>query len=124
MKKKVIIISSITLVFVLAVALIILLVFNKDKDLNIEKEKFDNEIVSILTIEVNPSIEINLNKTNIVVSVVALIINDDSRMWGNKLLSLQGSVEFTSSDLTTDPNRFTNSTVTFSEEFNSPRITT
>lgn len=83
MKKKVIIISSITLVFVLAVALIILLVFNKDKDLNTEKEKFDNEIVSILTIDVNPSIEINLNKNNIVVSVVAL--NDDAKVVINNL---------------------------------------
>ncbi len=83
MKKKVIIISSITLVFVLAVALIVLLVFNKDKDLNTEKEKFDNEIVSILTIDVNPSIEINLNKNNIVVSVVAL--NDDAKVVTNNL---------------------------------------
>ena len=78
MKKKVIIISSVLLVFVLVVALIISLVFNKKKDLNTEQEKFDNEIVSILTIDVNPSIEINLNKDNIVVSVVAL--NDDAKV--------------------------------------------
>ena len=78
MKKKVIIISSALLLFVLLVALIISLVFNKKKDLNKGQEKFDNDIVSILTIDVNPSIEINLNKDNIVVSVVAL--NDDAKV--------------------------------------------
>ena len=78
MKKKVIIISLALLLFVLLVALIISLVFNKKKDLNAEQEKFDNDIVSILTIDVNPSIEINLNKDNIVVSVVAL--NDDAKV--------------------------------------------
>lgn len=78
MKKKVIIISSVLLVFVLVVALIISLVFNKKKDLNTEQEKFDSDTVSILTIDINPSIEINLNKDNIVISVVAL--NDDAKI--------------------------------------------
>lgn len=74
MKKKIIIISIIVLI---ALAIVICLLIETNKHKSEKNEGFDSIIVSTLTIDVNPSIEINLNKDNIVVSVLAL--NEDSK---------------------------------------------
>ena len=76
MKKRIIIISSIILVLLIIGLSICIILNSKNK-----KEAFDDKIVSTLTIDVNPSIEINLNKDNIVVSVNSL--NNDS----NKIIN-------------------------------------
>ena len=39
--------------------------------------KYTNKIVSTVTLDINPSIEINLNKSNKVVNVIAL--NEDAK---------------------------------------------
>lgn len=54
----------------------VLFLTNKDKKASTSTTP-DNKIVSVLTIDVNPSIEINLNNDDKVVSVIAL--NEDSK---------------------------------------------
>lgn len=71
-EKKIVLIVSIILTSILVITGSILCYFNYEE---IRKEK--NTITSVLTIDVNPSLEINLNKDNEVVSVIAL--NDDSK---------------------------------------------
>ena len=72
MKKKTIIICSMILVVVLLLVSCLVLGRHSQKS----KSKDDKKVVSVITIDVNPSIEIGLNKDNVVVDVKAL--NDDS----------------------------------------------
>ena len=78
MKKKILIITLIVVIVGLITAVCIYGInkHNKNLDNQKEQEKIRNAIVSTLTIDVNPSIEINLNKDNVVVSVKSL--NEDS----------------------------------------------
>ena len=64
MKKK-IIIPIVTVVLVIIIGFVSFIIFNNNK-----------KIVSTITLDINPSIEINLNKKEKVISVVAL--NDDA----------------------------------------------
>lgn len=74
-KKKIIII--ICMLVICAVLIVgVLFLTNKDKKASTSTTP-DNKIVSVLTIDVNPSIEINLNNDDKVVSVIAL--NEDSK---------------------------------------------
>ena len=74
MKKKVIISSCIILAVILGV--ILFLIFNKDNS---------NNIASTITLDINPSIEINLDKKDKVISINAL--NDDAKkIIDNKLV--------------------------------------
>ena len=77
MKRKCIIIGFVVLLFLTIILGIVLLSNNDKGKKDTKKDEFDKKIVSVLTIDVNPSIEINLNKDNVVVSVKAL--NDDSK---------------------------------------------
>ena len=74
MKKKILIILGIVLVSIL---LIVGIIFGIVKSNKKEKVKEDNAIVTTITMDINPSIEINLNKEDKVVSVKAL--NEDSK---------------------------------------------
>jgi len=75
MKKKILTISLVVIISIILAILIKSLIFNKEKKSNTEN---NNEVVSILTIDVNPSIQINLDKNNIVINVIPL--NDDSKL--------------------------------------------
>ena len=81
MKKKVLIISLI-IIFVFCLLLVVFLVgkrVNKDDSV----EKFDDTVVSSITLDINPSIKIELNKDEKVVNIITLnedakeIVNDD-----------------------------------------------
>lgn len=81
MKKKVLIISLI-IVFVFCLLLVVFLVgkrVNKGDSI----EKFDDTVVSSITLDINPSIKIELNKDEKVVNIITLnedakeIVNDD-----------------------------------------------
>ena len=72
MKKKILIITSIILVIALLVGGF-LLFRDKKQDIPV----IDDIVASVITIDVNPSIEINLNKNNEVISINAL--NEDSK---------------------------------------------
>lgn len=71
MKNKVLLV--VLLVIVIALMLFGIYFTKKTKIV----EKFDNTIVSTITLDINPSLEVNLNKDNIVVEVKAL--NEDSK---------------------------------------------
>ena len=73
MKKK--IIYFVLMILVLDV-LCFYLLYQKNKA-NKENTKIDDKVVSIVTIDVNPSIELSLNKDNIVVSIKSL--NEDGK---------------------------------------------
>ena len=71
MKKKLIIGGVIGLVVILAIVLVLVLGHKKD-------EKEDNDsVVSTVTLDINPSIELGLNKKNEILEVKAL--NDDAK---------------------------------------------
>ena len=73
MKKKIIICSIIVLILVTGL-ITSLYLKNQNKD---NKDLFDDAIFSVITMDVNPSIEIALNKNEEVISVKAL--NEDSK---------------------------------------------
>ena len=80
MKKKILIITLILVLVGLITAGCIYGINKHNKNLDNQKEQennIDTTIVSTITIDVNPSIEINLNNENIVVSVNPL--NEDSK---------------------------------------------
>ena len=80
MKNKVLLVI-ILLVFTVFVLLGIFFINRQKKE-----DIFDSTIVSTITIDINPSLEVNLNKDNIVVSVNAL--NEDSKVIvSNKIFS-------------------------------------
>ncbi len=72
MKNKVLLVI-ILLVFIVFVLLGIFFINRQKKE-----DIFDSTIVSTITIDINPSLEVNLNKDNVVVSVNAL--NEDSKV--------------------------------------------
>ena len=73
-KKKIMWIVGIAIALIALIIGIICLVINKNnKD---KEDPFDTNIVTTITIDINPSIEINLNKDNKIISVVGL--NEDS----------------------------------------------
>lgn len=78
MKKKSIIIGLVIAIVIITIV-VILILNNKSKNAILDNDEygFDTRIFSILTIDINPSIMINLNKDNIVVSVISL--NEDSK---------------------------------------------
>lgn len=73
-KKKLLILGGI-LLFILLVAI---LIYASIKNNKVTKEiKFDTKVVSCLTMDINPSIKIELNKANKVVNIFAL--NEDAK---------------------------------------------
>ena len=73
-KKKIIIIISIAIVLI--IALLIggyFIIKNKDKT----KNTLDNKIASSITLDINPSIKIELNKDKLVINLIAL--NEDAK---------------------------------------------
>ena len=89
MKKIIIILISIIILLGISIGTVFLLKDkNKDKKSNKKSDtkeeiKEDNQIVSTIILDINPSVEINLDKDELVISVKALnadakkIINDD-----------------------------------------------
>ena len=75
-KKKLLISGGIFLVILLVVVLIFVSIRNKNNKVT-EEVKFDTKVVSSLTMDINPSIKIELNKDNKVVNVYAL--NEDAK---------------------------------------------
>lgn len=73
MNKKKIIILITTILVILATFISILLINKKEN----QKPTFDNIITSVITIDINPSIKIELNKDNLVVNITAL--NEDAK---------------------------------------------
>ena len=73
MNRKSSIIIVILCIVILITSVVVLLMFRKN---NIKK--FDNKVVSKFTIDVNPSLEVSLNKDDVVVEVKPL--NDDSKI--------------------------------------------
>ena len=71
MKKRIIFICTLLFISIALTITTMIVLHNNNK-----KEEFDDKIVSTITIDVNPSLEINLNKDNIVISVKSL--NKDS----------------------------------------------
>lgn len=77
MNKKKLLISGVVLLVILLVVIIIF-VFIKNKNNKVtEKVKFDTKVVSSLTMDINPSIKLELNKDDKVVNVYAL--NEDAK---------------------------------------------
>ena len=78
-KKKQIIIISIAMVLLIGFLIGgFLIVRNKGNNKNNDiKEEFDNKVVSTITLDINPSIKIELNKDKKVVNIVSL--NDDGK---------------------------------------------
>ena len=75
MKKKVIIGVSILVILIIDVVLLFLL--NKKGNTNQPIEKFDDVAIYTITLDINPSIKIELNKDKKVINVIAL--NDDAK---------------------------------------------
>lgn len=72
MKKKTIIISVVSIILIGLLTTIILCMNRKET-----KEEFDSKVVSTITLDINPSIKIQLNKNKLVVNVISL--NDDAK---------------------------------------------
>lgn len=79
MNKKKIIIISIVILLIVLLSYVLFLIFKDDDASKLVKGKgeFDSKVSSVLTVDVNPSIEIDLNKDNYVIRVIAL--NDDAK---------------------------------------------
>lgn len=75
MKKKIIIGVSILVILIIGVVLYFLL--NKKGNTNQPIEKFDDVAIYTITLDINPSIKIELNKDKKVINVIAL--NDDAK---------------------------------------------
>ena len=75
MKKKIIIGVSILVILIIGVVLFFLL--NKKENTNQPIEKFDDVAIYTITLDINPSIKIELNKDKKVINVIAL--NDDAK---------------------------------------------
>lgn len=75
MKKKIIIGVSILVILIIDVVLLFLL--NKKGNTNQPIEKFDDVAIYTITLDINPSIKIELNKDKKVINVIAL--NDDAK---------------------------------------------
>lgn len=75
MKKKIIIGVSILVILIISVVLFFLL--NKKENTNQPIEKFDDVAIYTITLDINPSIKIELNKDKKVINVIAL--NDDAK---------------------------------------------
>lgn len=75
MKKKIIIGVSILVILIIGVVLFFLL--NKKGNTNQPIEKFDDVAIYTITLDINPSIKIELNKDKKVINVIAL--NDDAK---------------------------------------------
>ena len=75
MKKKIIIGVSILVILIIGVVLYFLL--NKKENTNQPIEKFDDVAIYTITLDINPSIKIELNKDKKVINVIAL--NDDAK---------------------------------------------
>lgn len=75
-KKKLLISGGILLVILLVAILIFASIKSKNNKVT-EEIKFDTKVVSSLTMDINPSIKIELNKDNKVVNIYAL--NDDAK---------------------------------------------
>ena len=80
MNKKKLLISGGILVVVLVVCFVIF-TFLKSKNNEtpkvLEEVKFDTTVVSTITMDINPSIKVNINKDNKVIDVIAL--NEDAK---------------------------------------------
>ena len=77
MNKKKLLISGVVLLVILLVVILIF-VFIKNKNNKVTEEvKFDTKVVSSLTMDINPSIKLELNKDDKVVNVYAL--NEDAK---------------------------------------------
>ncbi len=80
MNKKVLLMSIIlAIVLVVTIVIFTLKPHNKPKSNNGSNEVFDSKVVSKFTMDVNPSLEISLNKDNVVIEVRP--INGDSKKY-------------------------------------------
>lgn len=75
MKKKIIIGVSVLVVIILGIITFLLL--NKKEKVKKPIEKFDDVTMYTITLDINPSIKIELNKDKKVINVTAL--NDDAK---------------------------------------------
>ena len=75
MKKKIII--GVSVLVVIIIGIITFLLLNKKEKVKKPIEKFDDVIVYTITLDINPSIKIELNKDKKVINVTAL--NDDAK---------------------------------------------
>ena len=75
MKKKIIIGVSVLVVIILGIITFLLL--NKKEKVKKSIEKFDDVTMYTITLDINPSIKIELNKDKKVINVTAL--NDDAK---------------------------------------------
>lgn len=75
MKKKIIIVVSVLVVIIIGIITFLLL--NKKEKVKKPVEKFDDVIMYTITLDINPSIKIELNKDKKVINVTAL--NDDAK---------------------------------------------
>lgn len=75
MKKKIIIVVSVLVVIIIGIITFLLL--NKKEKVKKPIEKFDDVIMYTITLDINPSIKIELNKDKKVINVTAL--NDDAK---------------------------------------------
>lgn len=75
MKKKIIIGVSILVILIIDVVLLFLL--NKKENTNQPIEKFDDVAIYTITLDINPSIKIELNKDKKVINVI--VLNDDAK---------------------------------------------
>lgn len=76
-KKTIILIAVIVILFGIIATGYFYVTNKHDIKIREQQEKIRNEIVSVLTMDINPSIELNLNKDNEIVNVKAL--NEDSK---------------------------------------------
>ena len=75
MKKKIIIVVSVLVAIIIGIITFLLL--NKNEKVKKPIEKFDDVIMYTITLDINPSIKIELNKDKKVINVTAL--NDDAK---------------------------------------------
>lgn len=75
MKKKIII--GVSILVILNIGVVLFFLLNKKENTNQPIEKFDDVAIYTITLDINPSIKIELNKDKKVINVIAL--NDDAK---------------------------------------------